>query len=260
MVRNRLSKWLLSVAMAAGIGPSTLLVAQFGPLSSRSQAPQARTQKELDQYLKIITDASTQAIVTDVDAFAVQFSGSELLGTAYQYQMHAYEQLGDFPAMLSSGQLALKSQPDNLNTLMALAPAIANRIFQDPPDARMPALAEDYAHRALEGIEKTKPPRQTSLEQWAAQKQQMQSSAHEVLGLVALKRGQTSIAISELQLSIQLSPPPDGSRYLRLALAFAAAGDARKAEADLRHAAELGPDAVRQLAMEEIAKLTKVKP
>ncbi len=260
MVRNKLSKWLLSAAMAAGIGHAISLAAQFGPLFSRSQAPQAKTQQELDQYLKIITDASPQTIIADVDTFAAQFPGSELSGTAYQYKMHAYEQLGDFPAMLSTGQLALKSQPDNLNTLMALAPAIANRIFQGPPAAHLPALAEDYAHRALEGIEKTKPPRQTSLEQWAAQKQRMQSGAHEVLGLVALKRGQPSVATSELQQSIQLSPPPDGSRYLRLALAFAAAGDFRKTEVNLRRAAELGPDAVRQLAMEEIAKLPKAKP
>jgi tetratricopeptide (TPR) repeat protein len=251
---------LKRLLFAAAIGNPIFLAAQFGPLPSRAQAPQAKTQQELDQYLKIITDASPQALITDVNTFATQFPASELLGTAYQYQMHAYEQLGDFPRMLSSGQQALKSQPDNLNTLMALAPALANRIFQDPPDAQLTALAEDYAHRALEGIEKTKPPRQTPLEQWTAQKQRMQSDAHEVLGLVALKRGQPVIAISELQLSIQLSPPPDGSRYLRLALAFAAAGETGKAEENLRCAAELGPDAVRQLAMAEIKKLPKAKP
>jgi tetratricopeptide (TPR) repeat protein len=260
MVRNKRPKWLLFAAMAAGIGRPIFLAAQFGPLSSRAQAPQAKMQQELDQYLKIITDASPQTLIADVNTFATQFPASELLGTAYQYQMHAYEQLGDFPAMLFSGQQALKAQPDNLNSLMALAPAIANRMFQDSPNAQLPALAEDYAHRALDGIEKTKPPRQTSLEQWAAQKKRMQSSADEVLGLVALKRGQPSIAISELQLSIQLSPPPDGSRYLRLALAFAAAGDTRKAEENFHRAAQLGPDEVRQLAMEEMGTLSKAKP
>ena len=45
--------------MAAGSLPD-IFAAQFGPLSSRVQAPQAKMQQELDQYLKIITDAFVQ--------------------------------------------------------------------------------------------------------------------------------------------------------------------------------------------------------
>lgn len=257
MDRNRIARWLLIAAVAMWIGRPIPLEAQFGPLSSRTQTPQAKSQQELDQYLKIITDDAPQRVLTDVNAFANQFPNSELLGSAYQYEMDAYEQIGNFPAMLASGQRALKAQPDNLHTLLTLAPALANLMFQDPSDTQLPILAEEYAHRALDGIEKIKLPRQMPLEQWLVQKKEMQSSAHQVLGLVALKRRQPSAAISELQLAIQFATAPDGAQYLRLGLAFAAAGDRRNAEESFRRAAQLGPDSVRQLAAAEIGNLPK---
>ena len=79
-------------------------------------------------------------------------------------------------------------------------------MFQDSPNAQPPALAEDHAHRALDGIEKIRFPANVA-KQWAAEAE-MQSSAHEVLGL-AVEGGQPSIAISELQLPFNSSPPMD---------------------------------------------------
>lgn len=227
----------------------------MGTLSSRAQAPQAKSQQELDQYLKIVTDTSPQEVLRDTRVFAEQYPASELLGTAYQYQVHAYQQIGDFPAMLTAGRLALKAQPDNLNTLLVLAPAIANRMFEDLSDTQLPPLADEYARRALEAIDKTRPPRQTTLEQWTTEKRNMQADAHEVMGLVALKRNQPSLAISELQSAVSLASAPQGSRYLRLALAYAAANQVDEARTNLERAAQAGPETTRKLAQEELKKL-----
>lgn len=259
MARNRIAFWLTAAMIVAFMSRPVHLAAQLGALSSRAQAPQAKSQQELDQYLRIITDTSPQTVLADVKIFSEQFPGSELLGTAWQYQMHAYEQIGDFQAMLLSGQQALKVQPDNLNTLLTLAPAVANQMFKNPSDTQLAVLAEEYAHRALEAIEKTRPPRQTTLEQWMTQKKTMQADMHEVLGLVALKQSQLSAAIEELQTAVQLSPTPQGSRYLRLALAYAAKGDIQNAQENFQKAIQLGPEPVRQLASEEMRKLSQTK-
>jgi tetratricopeptide (TPR) repeat protein len=254
MARNSLAHALCCGALALLAGASGL-AAQMGALSSRSQAPQARSQQELDLYLKIVTDESPQAVLVDACAFAMQYPASELIGTAYQYQVHAYEQLGDFAAMLAAGRLALKAQPDNLNTLLVLAPAIANRMFQDFTGAELPGLAEEYAHRALEAVDKTHPPRQTPLEQWTAEKRNMQADVHEVLGLVALRRNQPEVAVNEMQAAVSLASDPPGSRYLRLGLAYAAANQPDEARKSLERAAQAGPEATTRLAQEQLQKL-----
>ena len=70
--------------------------AQFGPLSSPAQAPQAKSQAELDAYLEIISATEAPDIVKKVDVFASQYPGSAFLGLAYQTQTLAFQRLGDF--------------------------------------------------------------------------------------------------------------------------------------------------------------------
>jgi len=258
MDRNKFGAQIprLLLALLVLMSPPYVLEAQFGPLLSPAQAPQARSQEELDAYLEVTTATESQEVIKEVDRFASQFPKSELLGVAYQHQMGAYRNLNDFEGMLSAGEKALRINPDNLNTLLTLAPAIANHAGADAVGIRLLGRAEECAHRALEGIEKTQVPHKIPPEHWERQKQEMQSEAHEVLGIVALKRGQSKTAVEELQTAVHLSPQAQGSQFLGLGMAYALAGakeDARKA---LRRSAGLGPDPVRKLALNELDKLT----
>ena len=156
--------------------------AQFGALVSPTQAPQAQSQEELDAYLQIVRTQAADQVKKEVNAFAVAFPKSELLGLAYQNQVHACQQLNDFDGMLTAGKKALQANPDNLNTLLMLAPAMASRAGGRPDRDQLLEHAESYARRALEGIDKTRLPHKVSLEHWTFEKHQMQSQAHEVLG------------------------------------------------------------------------------
>jgi tetratricopeptide (TPR) repeat protein len=209
----------------------------------------------LDAYLVVTTATEAHEVVNEVDRFASRFPKSELAGIAYQYQMRAYKQLNDFDGMLAAGERALLANPDNLNTLLTLAPAMANRAAQRPDSATMLAQAEDYAQRALQGIERTQIPRQTPLEHWELEKQEMQSEAHETLGVVALRRGQFKTAVEEFQTAVRLAPNAQGVEFLGLGMAYASAGASENAEKALRRAVELGPEAVRTPALNELEKL-----
>ena len=116
--------------------------AQFGPLSAvlRTHRKPDR-EEELDAYLEIITESKEKDVIQDVDSFIVRFPKSELLGIAYQYQMHAYERLGDFDGTLRAGRKALVSAPDNLDTLLTLAPEIANHLSERPDRVNLLAAA-----------------------------------------------------------------------------------------------------------------------
>jgi len=255
-IRN-LAALLISLCILTG-GPPCLQ-AQFGALVSPTQAPQAQSQEELDAYLQIVSTQSPDQMKKEVDAFAAAFPKSELLGLAYQNQLHACEQLNDFDGMLAAGQKALQANPDNLNTLLTLAPAMASRAGRRPDRDQLLENAEGYARRALDGIEKTRLPHKVSLEHWEIEKHQMQSQAHEVLGIVALQRGQPQAAIPEFQTAVTLSPVPEGIQFLRLGLALAATGQNEAATKNLRQSAQLGPDAVRTLALAQLEKLQNDK-
>ena len=149
---TRIRQLFLAVLLVLA-GLTTRLQAQFGPLVMPSQAPQARSQEELDAYLEITTTTDPWEAIRKANIFTSQFPKSELLGIAYQHQMHACQQVGNFNGMLAAGQKALVANPDNLNTLLTLAPAMALEAAHRPGGAALLAQAEDYAQRALRGIE-----------------------------------------------------------------------------------------------------------
>jgi tetratricopeptide (TPR) repeat protein len=236
------------------------LQAQFGSLPSPRQAPQARSQDELDSYLEIVTSTEPREVIRLVDAFVRKFSVSELLSSAYDAQLHAYERLDDLDGMLVAGRLSLSGSPNNLNTLLSLSSALANRPGHGPDRDRLLAEASDYAERALLGMDRIRISRKLPLEQLHVQKRQMQSEAHGVLGLVALQRGQFAAALSELGSALTLATKPEGVLFLRLGVAQASAGNRQDAEENLRRAAELGPDPVRNIAVGELNKLKASAP
>src|ERR1039458_6201413 len=123
---------LLLACLFVLAGRTPGLQGQFGPLVMPSQAPQARSQEELDAYLEITTTTDPWEAIQKANIFTSQFPKSELLGIAYQHQMHAYQQLGNFNLMLAAGQKALAANPDNLNTLLTLAPTLVRESTHRP--------------------------------------------------------------------------------------------------------------------------------
>lgn len=233
--------------------------AQFGPLSDSASAPQARSQEELDAYLQIVVESSDKKVSGEVDGFAAQFPKSELLGFAYQYQMHAYERLGDFDGMLSAGRKALVNAPNNLDALLTVAPEIVNHFSDRPDRAQLLAEADKYGFLALDGLKKVTPPHEVSLDDWEKQKRAMECRAHEVLGVVAVSQGKREAAIVEFQTVVQLAAAPTGAQYFRLALALASDGKEREAAEYFHRAADGGPEQVRKLALRELDKQSDEK-
>jgi tetratricopeptide (TPR) repeat protein len=239
------------------IGFSVELKAQSDALVDRGKTAQAKSEEEFDKYLEIVTAADPRQVVVEVDAFVSQFPHSELLSAAYQSKMHACEQLNDFDGMLAAGREALLRNPDDANTLLALAPAMASRAAGRTDRNELLTQAGYDAHHALEEIESKRISRQVSLQEWALHKGQMESEAHGVLGIVALQRNQSASAVREFKTSISLAAQPQGIQFLRLGLALSSSGAKSEAQENLRRAAELGPDAVRRSASEELKKLSQ---
>ncbi len=242
---------IVFVANLVFLETAVILHAQLGPLVSPIQAPQAKTQEELDIYLQIVTETDPSKIVREVENLAAKYPKSELLGTAYQYEMFAYQQLNNFEGLLEAGQKALKLQPKNVNTLLTLAAAIPEGAGQGPGANELLVQAENYARQALQELSRMRIPRRISMEQWRVMRDEMDSRAHEALGSNLMRRGRPGDAIAELKAAIQASPKPDGHQFYKLGVACAKDGDMRAARAAWENAAKLGPEEVRELVSKE---------
>ncbi len=95
--------------------------AQFGPLMTSTQTPQAKSAEELDSYLEIYMSAGPQSTVTLANQFAVNYPKSEFLGLVYEHQTAAYQKMSNYEGVLRAGEKALALSPRNIKVLVTLA-------------------------------------------------------------------------------------------------------------------------------------------
>ena len=120
--------------------------------------------------------------------------------------------------------------------------------------------AEDYARRLLKDAPQIRVASSVSLQARDQMIAQLNSSAHEALGIVAYKHGKLVESIAELRLCIEENPVPTGAQFYRLGLALLSANpESHEAEQALRRARELGPEAVRNKVDELLAKFRSVQ-
>jgi tetratricopeptide (TPR) repeat protein len=219
------------------------------------KVPQARTQQELDQYLEILAAREGGERIAAVEQFARLYPDSALLGAAYQHQMLSYEAVNDAEGVIRSGRLALPLLPDNLQTLLTLSSTIPNTAGDGPDGARLLEEARGYARRALVMLEQFRVPREFSIEESETLRAEMRARSHESLGHVAGKLGDWQTASAEFQEAIDCAPAPQGRQYFRLGVACAFLSKRNCAAAALQKAVELGPDAIRTRAQQQLSRL-----
>jgi tetratricopeptide (TPR) repeat protein len=224
-------------------------------LRNPDQAPQAKTEEELDAYLEIVAASGPTARIAKVQRFSKAYPDSALLGVAYQYEMLAYAETGDRDCVIEAGRKALPLLRDNLKTLLTLASAVTNVATARPTAGPMLTEAEGYARRALAALAQLQIPREFSLEEYERLRGEMGSQAHEVLGQIAAKRGRWQDAVSEFRLAAESNPSPQGEQFLRLGGACAAIGSKDCAASAFRRAGQLGPEPIRRRVSEALQKL-----
>jgi tetratricopeptide (TPR) repeat protein len=231
------------------------VLAQFGPLQSPSQAPQARSQEELDLYLEIYSSTDPRAAAALAARFVSTYPRSEFLGFAYQQQMLACQQLNDYDGVLRAGAKALELAPRNVTTLLTLATVIPNRVSGRPDASALLDHAESYARQVLGELEEMKIPQEVPLEEWETRKAGIQSECHEALGHVSLKRKDFATAIREFREATLDNSKPNGRQFLRLSSAYLLAGQTGEAEQAAERAVELSQGEIRKLAEQQLREI-----
>jgi tetratricopeptide (TPR) repeat protein len=226
--------------------------AQFGPLVTSTQAPQAKSAKELDSYLEIYRDADPQSTIALADRFAAAYPRSEFLALVYEHQTVAYQQMNNYAGVLRAGEKALALEPRNIKVLVTMALTIPNGVTGRSDSERLLEQAEGYAHRALKELEEKKIPQDLALEEWEAIKAALESECHEALGHVNMKRGDFSGALREFHVAAFRNPKPNSRQFLRLSSAYLLCGQRDAAEQAAERAVDLGEGQIRQLAFRQL--------
>ena len=229
--------------------------AQFGPLMSTTQTPQAKSAEEFDLYLEIYRSADPQSTVALANRFTTAYPQSEFLALAYEHQTLAYQQMNNYEGVLYAGEKALALIPRNVKVLVTLALAIPNGVAGRSDSPWLLEQAEGYARQALKELEGKKIPQDLPLEEWEALKGALESECHEALGHVSMKRRDLAAAIREFHAAAFGNPKPNSRQFLRLSSAYLLAGQDEAAERAAARAAELGEGQIRELAVRQLQEI-----
>ena len=229
--------------------------AQFGPLMTSTQTPQAKSAEELDSYLEIYRNRDPQSTVALANQFAAAYPESEFLGLVYEHQALAYQEMNNYEGVVRAGEKALALGPRNIKVLVMLALAIPNGVSGRSHSSQLLEQAEDYARRALKELDEKKIPQDLALEKWGALKGGLESECHEALGHISVKRGDLSSAVREFRRAAFGNPHPNGRQFLRLSSAYQLAGQYEAAEQAAERAAEVGKGQIRQLALRQLHEI-----
>jgi tetratricopeptide (TPR) repeat protein len=231
-------------------------MAQFGPLVDAMDAPQAKTEGELDLYLELAVSTNPHESVKIADRFAAEYPKSELLGLVFEYEMQACQRLDDFEGTLRAGRKALDLQPNNAETQLTLASVIPDHALGRPDSAKLLQEAEGYSRGSLRELSTMRIPKEILPERWKTLRGQLEAEAHEAIGKIERDRGDLQAAISEFALAAFHNPVPQGTQFIQLGTVYAQARRQEEAKQAFKRAIELGPDSVREVAQNELAKIT----
>ena len=190
-----------------------------------AQAPQFKSQEELDAFMQVQSAVTPDARAAAGTAFLSKYPKSDAVGLASYMVMLSYQQLNDFDNMLLYGEMVLESKPApgvKTGTLISLANAIPTRTREfDLDKEEKLAKAEDFAKQAMNlipTIEKMDP--NLTDDQWLETKMDFMSQCHEAIGSVMLKRQDYTAAEASMRKALEMSPSPQPFTMYQLAQAL----------------------------------------
>jgi tetratricopeptide (TPR) repeat protein len=194
---------------------AALVVFLTQPLASQ----QPKSQEEVNALMAMQAAQTPDDRIAAAQKLLTDFKDTEFKEFANYVLMLAYQQKNDFENMLLYGERTLAINPDNAGTLISLANAIPMRTreFDLDKDEKL-AKAEDFAKRALVLIPNLAKPNPDMLDdQWLMAKKDFMASAHESLGLVAMKRKDFPAAEDSLRKSLEISAEQTAAGFFYLA-------------------------------------------
>jgi tetratricopeptide (TPR) repeat protein len=233
-----MKKYLLPVSMSIVLTAAALAQKQ----------PHAKSNEEAKALNEVFTSTDVDGQIAAANAVLEKYADTEFKSTLLQMIAADYQRKNDFPKTIVYGDRALEADPQNYEAMLVLGNEYAKITKENDLDRdEKLGKAEGYANKVLAIVPTaTKPnPRMTDA-QWADAQKDLEASAHEILGIAALTRKKTDVAVKEFKTSVDIAATPDPATYVRLAVAYNLSGKYDDAIAITEKVATL-PNAVPQV-------------
>ena len=230
-------------------------------LMSATGAPLNSTYKEAMGYETLEQASDPDTKIRRAMEFAQTCPKSELLSYVFTQAATAFQQKGDYPNAAKTAEKSVELDPNNTYSLLIVATALSEpSMVREAGENRAKALREAQvdAQRALDLLPKLPARPDEPAELFEARKAGIESSAHAVLGSVAMQQDKYDQAIEEFKKAVALSEPPKASLYFRLGEVYSNAARKQDAIEAFSKAAELGRGtAIETYANQSIQELRK---
>jgi len=178
--------------------------------AAKPQPPPVNKEEE-DAYQAFAALKSEDAvqIISLGQAFLSKYAISFYRPMVYAKLEVTYLDTNQLDKLVSTGQLALNEDPDNVDVLAVMASTLP-RISASGLDASQRLdLAERYARRTLQVAALLPKPQGYTEEQFDRARNEKLAMAHTGLGLVYYRRGDTADSVSELDMATKPDPTPE---------------------------------------------------
>src|SRR3954468_6550089 len=182
-----------------------------GLMYGQAKAPQPKSPKERDALMKVQTAA--QANNADEELKAIDFVLENFDNTDYKVMlltmgMEAAQAKGDAAKSSVYADRLIEADPNNIAARVMQAESIAQRTRENDLDKEQSLKrVDELATKGLELLKNASaPPTGMTDEQWAAQKKQLTSEAHDAMGQASELRKNYPEAIKHYQEALEALP------------------------------------------------------
>lgn len=236
-----------------------------GLIYGQAKAPQPKSQKERDALMKVQTAA--QSNNADQELQAIDYVLENFDNTDYKVMlltmgMEAAQAKGDAAKSSVYADRLIEADPNNIAARVLQAESIAQRTRENDLDKEQSLKrVDELASKGLDLLKNTTaPPQGMNDQQWADQKKQLTSEAHDAMGQAADLRKNYPEAIKHYQEALE-AQPTNSVATARLAKAYVGSKqyDEAIATADKVAAMADAPAVVKQFAQQQKDAATKLK-
>jgi tetratricopeptide (TPR) repeat protein len=204
----------------------TFLSLAWGQAAPTAKPPTVKSQAEAEAIKAIFSATDADSRIKAADALLVKFADTEFKAIALMIAAVSYQQKNDVEKMMVYAERTLQADPNNYNTMLMLAAALAQRTREFDLDREEKLdQSEKYARKAIELLKTALKPNPTLTdEQWEGVKKDLNAQAHEALGMGAMVRKKYDVAITEFKIAIEVATVPDAATMVRLGAVYNQAG------------------------------------
>src|SRR6202521_326511 len=222
-----------------------------------------KSKNETDAVLAVMKASTPDEKIAAAEALLAKFKDTEFKSFALLQAAQGAQMKGDQVAAIQYGNRAIEADANNFQALLLVSGLLAQstREFDLDKDEKL-GRSTKMANDAIAAVNAAaKPNPALTDDQWTGIKKDMNSQAHDTLGMIAMVQKKYDIAITEFKSSVEMAATPEAATSVRLAAAYTNAGkyDESTALLDKVIAEPSASEPIKKAAQTEKQRIEKAK-